>query len=190
MHPENALGVPRLGGDLANRNRRRVGGQHRGRKHRVLQFAEHRALDRQVFEHGFDHQLGAGKAGEVGGAAEVCLLPLELEPRHPAALELPAEDVDRHLEAATDAGEIGILEPCLQPGRQHSGAGDARPHEARTDDPEPPHRARPRGTGRHPIVLLQRGGGEEDLDQPARNVGHGQFAERLGLGLESLRHPA
>src|SRR5256712_2375331 len=37
---------------------------------------------------------------------------------------------------------------------------------------------------RHPEILLERGGGEEDLDELAGNVGDGELAEQLRLALE------
>src|SRR5439155_10520453 len=39
-----------------------------------------------------------------------------------------------------------------------------------------------------PEVLLEGGGGEEDLDQLARDIGDGELAKQLRLALQPLRH--
>src|SRR6266704_677139 len=81
------------------------------------------------------------------------------------------------------AGQVGVLHPHAH-SRLHDGrARDARAHEPRAHDAEPPHRDGRRRV-RDPEVLLERGGGEEDLDELAGDVGDGELAEQLRLALQ------
>ena len=49
------------------------------------------------------------------------------------------------------------------------------------DDAEPADLARAGGSGRDPVVLLERGGREEDLHQLAGDLAHGEVAEGVVL---------
>ena len=67
MHAYDPVGVRSGHGDLTNRDRTRVRREDGARRDR-LHFAQHGMLDRQVFEHRFDHQVGIRKSAVVDRA--------------------------------------------------------------------------------------------------------------------------
>ena len=65
--PTTRSGVCVAVGDLRDRERRRVGGQDRGRGDEAVELAEQLALDLEVLEGGLDHELAVRQVGELGG---------------------------------------------------------------------------------------------------------------------------
>ena len=77
--------------------------------------------------------------------------------------------------------QVGVLHPGVHLDVEHRGARDARAHESRSDDGQPADLPRDRAAGRDPVVLLERGAGEEDLHQLAGDVAHREMAEGVVL---------
>ena len=187
VHPDDLL-RPACGfGDPVYRDGRRVRCEHRVRRGRRFDFTQHLLLDLEILEHRLDDQLGAAKAGVAIAPREQRDQPGVLVGRDAASLEPVVEDLARGGEPLRDPRKIGVLHADVYTGLSDRGARNARPHEPRAHDAEPADDGGRRWVG-DPEVLLERGGGEEDLDQLARDVGDGELAEQLRLALQPLHH--
>ena len=185
VHADHPLRPLRRRRDLVDRDRRRVGGEHRLAGRHRLHFTQHLLLDLEVLEHRFDHELGATEPGigvaprNQGDEAGVFVL------GDAASLEPVVEDLARGEESLRDARQVGVLQPDVHARLGHRRACDPGPHEARPHDAKPLHLRRRRGL-RGARGLLQLRGGEEDLDQLAGNVRDREAAEQLRLALQPL----
>ena len=84
MHPDHVLGAPRALCDASDRQRRSIGSEDRVLPRAVFALGQYLALQVQVLEHGFDHQIhrveavivrGRGQArhGQVHAHVDLCL---------------------------------------------------------------------------------------------------------------------
>jgi hypothetical protein len=70
VHADQALRLAQLGGDGSDGDRRSIGGEDGFIADDALQVGEQAALDVQVFDDGFDHQLCVGNVGQAGHAMQ------------------------------------------------------------------------------------------------------------------------
>src|SRR5882762_760696 len=187
MHPDDLLRSTRSLGDPVDRDRRRVGREHRVRGSRRLDLAQHLLLDLEVLEHRLDDELGPAEPAVVIAPREQRDEPGVLVGGDAPPLEPVVEDVARRSEALRNPREIGVLHAHVHPRLHDRGARNARPHEPRAHDPEAAHDRRRRWVG-DPEVLFESGSSEKDLDQLTRDVGDGQLPEQLRLALQTFRH--
>ena len=152
-----------------------------------LHLGEHPALEREVLEHRLDDHVRALEARVVGRRGDP-REHLSSSPRRSSAGAGRARRGARArapAPARTEASSRSLMRtgsPALLRGDE----GDAAAHQAAAE-----HR-RPCCTGRafaaivHAGVLLQRGGGEEELAEPARSTSvDQQLAEGAGLGAQA-----
>src|SRR5216684_8724452 len=187
MHPDDLLRPARSLGDPVNRDRRRVGREHRVRGGRRLDLAQHLLLDLEVLEHRLDDELGPAEPAVVIAPGEQRDEPGVLVGGDAAPLEPVVEDVARRSEALRNPREIGVLHAHVHPRLHDRGARNARPHEPRAHDPEAAHDSGLRWVG-DSEVLFESGRSEKDLDQLTRDVGDGELPEQLRLALQTFRH--
>jgi hypothetical protein len=125
VQPDDALRGPGRVGDLRHRKRRGVRGEDRGRRQDAVELAEELALDVEVLERGLDHELAAGKVGELSGEREApegrVLLVLReaflLDPAREVVVDAPARglaELERHI--AADDLETGLEADLRNPG--------------------------------------------------------------------------
>src|SRR3989454_592299 len=187
MHPDDLLRPARGLGDPVDRDRRRVGREHRVRGSRRLDLAQHLLLDLEVLEHRLDDELGPAEPAVVIAPGEQRDEPGVLVGGNAAPLEPVVEDVARRSEALRNPREIGVLHAHVHPRLHDRGARNARPHEPRAHDPEAAHDSGLRWVG-DSEVLFESGRSEKDLDQLTRDVGDGELPEQLRLALQTFRH--
>ncbi len=188
VHADDPSRLDRAGGDLPDRQRGRVRGENRLARHGRLPLLQHRALDRELLDDGFDRHLARREAGVVEGARNEGHLRLHLAGSHPALGDGLAEDSRRGREAAGQSLRVDVL---------HAGGDalvrrelrDASAHHAGAENSQPAHGPGPR-VARHARLLLDLLGLEEDpeqipLDRAPEDV---RDPPRLGLepGLDGL----
>ena len=189
MHPDHALRPGGDVGDLVDGDGRGVGREHRIRARRPLDLPQHLLLHRQVLEHRLDHELGAAESRVVGATRKQRDEPGVLEFRDATSLEPVVQNLARGRQSFGDARQVGVFHPDVDPRLRDGRARDTRSHEPRAHDSQTVHLARGRGV-RDAEVLLERRRGEEDLDELAGYVRHGQLREQLRLALQAGAHAA
>jgi hypothetical protein len=70
VHSQHSLGSRRCFGDSRNGNRARVRREYRRFPELGFDFAKHFVLDRQVLEHGLDHEVDVAETGIIDRSAE------------------------------------------------------------------------------------------------------------------------
>ena len=181
MHAEHTAGIPRVGGDVAYGNRRRIAREDRVGPREDLDLRQHRAFEVEVFVHRLDHQIGTGEAGVVGRPREQGAQSLELRAGELATLETLGENRGRHTQALSHPGQLRVLEPGVHLDLEYRRAGDACTHEAGADDAETADLPGDGAARRNAVVFLERRRGEEHLHQFPRHVSHRKLAERAML---------
>ena len=134
----------------------------------------------EVLRHRLDDHVGAMKSGNVRGPADPREHLLQPAPVEPTPADLLLEEPAHVRERAAHRGIVALLDPHHQPGTLRGHEGDAPAHEPAAEQGELVHRPRLRRAV-HPGVLLQRGGGEEQLAEPRADLGDQQLAEGAGL---------
>ena len=178
VHPHHVLGARRDLGDAADGDGRRVRGEDGARLRRALRTrARSSCFKREILEHGFDGEVGRGKAGIVGGRREQRKPLCALDAGHLLFLHALVEDVGDGAETAAHRCVVAILDAHVQVGADRADVGDAGPHEPRAEHEDlvdgPRH-----GAGIvDAVVLLERRRGEEDLHEAARHGAHRELAE-------------
>ncbi len=183
VHPDHVLGVLRRRGDLADGDRRGVGGDDHPLLALGLDLAHHGVLDGEVLEDGLDHEVDALHARVVDRGGEQGELLVALDPRELLLLHVLVEDVGHVLHPARDRGVVAILEANGEAGVVDRHVGDAAAHEAGAEHGDLLDLARLDGGIVDAGVLLHGRGGEEDLDEPVGDARDDELAEGLGLGL-------
>ena len=89
--------------------------------------------------------------------------------------EPPIDDPGGRLDPPPHGLQVCVLHARLDLGLRHRSTGDARAHEAGTEDAQPLHRDRGGATGG--VILLERGVGEEEPDELARHISDRELAE-------------
>ena len=181
--PQIRSGSRRVGGDLGHRQRRGVGGEHRGGRAGGLEPGEEPALQREILRERLDHQPARRQLIEPRDRDQACSrargFALAPAPAIDAALEPGAQP----LAAALERLRVGVVEERLEAG-QAGELGDPGAHRAGAGDPD---RARSRGrVGRRVLAVpeLDRVAAEVDVVK-ALAGGAGRAAE--GADLVRLR---
>ena len=158
-----------------------VRGEDAGLGRGGLHLGEEPALEAEVLEDGLDDHVRSVEArqlGRRGDPRQHLLQPAPVESSPPDALVEEAPDVRQR---PPHRGIVALLDPDRELGLLGGDEGDAASHETPAEHRDLPHRSRLRRTV-HPGVLLQGGGGEEQLAEPSADLGGEQLAERAGLG--------
>ena len=136
--PRMRSGRRALAAISANGNSGSVGGEDGvGSDHR-FDFRQHPALDVEILEHRFDHQVGSLKSAVVGRAREQRAEPLVLGTGEPSRLQsLVSMPVAALIPSPLGSGR----HPCSRAvdlDIEHGSTGDSRSHEPGADDAQPP----------------------------------------------------
>ncbi len=180
VHAQHRLGPRRRGGDLADRKRRGVGGEHGLRSRDLLNLPEDRLLQLERLEDGLDHQVAVAETLPVGrgGDPEHCLLAIEVA--QALALGVPVDDLLYVGEGSPCAGGVDLLDPDGRLRLERRDRSDAAPHESATDHGDLVDLLRFDALG-HPRLALQGSGGEEDGTQRQRLRRDDELAEEPGF---------
>jgi hypothetical protein len=172
------------GRDAADGQRRRIRSEHRARR-LPFRVAQGVLLELQILEHRLDDHVARLEAGPVGRARDESQLLLAFARREAAALHPLLEDRFDLAQSATKRRVILVLEPHrnarVRRDVRDPGAHQPRAHHAHLRDGRRLH-----GRVVHSRVLLQRGGGEEDFDEPPGDIADDELAEVLRLDTEAL----
>ena len=121
--------------NLGDRNRRRVGGEDGVGPGHLLRVRQHRSLQVEVFEHGFDHEVDPGQVVVARGSGH---LSFHGEPGigllHPPPFHLPIQDLLDVVEPAADAGVVDLLDDRADLGPGGVDGRNAAPHETATEN--------------------------------------------------------
>ena len=120
----------RLGGNIANRQRRRIRRKDRMRRALLLDFTDHLLFQRQIFKHRFNDQIPMCKPAIIGRSGNqrqlaITLISLDMAATHLVIKQLPAV-----LQRMVDALSIDVFNTYRKfaLGRGHE--GDPPAHQA------------------------------------------------------------
>ena len=143
MQAQHVLRALRGCGDGVHIQVRGVGGQHRTGACVGIDLCKHLLLDRQVFKHRFDHQIGLRQLRPIDRGVQVRFARggharLELAGSQAAAVVLG------YVRRAARQGDIVLLQQQHAQAGVQRADGDARPHGASADHSHGLHAARQR----------------------------------------------
>ncbi|MNZ72476.1 hypothetical protein D3C78_908550 [compost metagenome] len=179
MQADHVLRAAGDGGDGVDIQGRGVAGEDGAGLAHLVEGAEHLLLDRQVLEHGLDHQVGVGQVGVVEGALQQFHALLQLRFGQLAAL-------DADLVVLADLRQAAIQRLGLLLQQLHRNAdvgevhGDAAAHGAGADHRDLADRAE-RGSGIHSRNPSRFAFGEEHMALGNRLRGALGLPEQLAL---------
>jgi hypothetical protein len=134
VHAEHGLGAARHFGDLRDRDRRGVRGEHAGGLHALLDIEQDSALELEVLEHGFDHEVAVFEAAVRLCAGHPAHHSLGLEAAQTLALDVFGQQAMDVREPSANRRIVDLVQAHRQ---VHLGSGDvsdAAAHQTATED--------------------------------------------------------
>jgi hypothetical protein len=185
VHADDALGVHRVLRDLPDRQRRRVGRDHRVLADDVLELLDHVALHREVLEDRLDDKVRAAEARVVGRPGHARDHARALSPFDDALARGVRGQLVHRVESAGDRLDVDVA-------HAHGGAADrgglrdARTHQPGANDSDVGRRLASRQTLERDLALGEPE--QEESDEVARNGARRELAEQARLCLEPCLH--
>src|SRR4051794_30610883 len=165
VHAGDVLGMHGLRGDVGDGNGRGVGREDGAGSGSRFKFAEHLALDVDVFDDRLDDELAAFESAPVGGGGDAREFALHLTASHAAAFDLLLPDFRGRFHAAGDRFPVDVAHPDRGVGLVGDELGDAAAHDSRAEDTRLPHLDRRSGDP----LLLRLLHHEEEADEVLRD---------------------